>query len=260
MSNSIGHQILRFDRVGSTNDIAWSYAHDPANHGLVVVAEEQTSGRGRRGSLWQAPPGTSILASILIFPPSELQRPVWLTLWAALAICETISDLKTPQPALKWPNDVLLQGKKIAGVLVEQRNQVFVVGFGINLTIPHDFFERNNYASSGAVQHFVTGEVRRETVWSSLLQYLNQSYATHCNDNAIPLLSNFRRFSALEGREVLLTAGNFTYAGCIRQLQLDEIHLETKRGVCVFAPESISRIQMNSLPVDQWCSVQNPPD
>jgi biotin-(acetyl-CoA carboxylase) ligase len=155
---------------------------------------------------------------------------------------------------------VLLQGKKIAGVLVEQRNQVFVVGFGINLTIPHVFFERNNYDSAGAVQHFITETVRRETVWSSLLQYLNQSYAIHSDGNAIPLLANFRRFSALEGREVLLTAENLTYAGCIRQLQLDEIHLETKRGVCVFAPESISRIQMNFSTVDQWCSVQNPPD
>jgi len=258
--NSINHEVLHFDSVGSTNDIAWSFAHDPARHGLVITANEQTSGRGRRGSPWQAPHGSSILASILIFPPSPLQRPAWLTLWASLAICEAISRLRTLRPTLKWPNDVLLQGKKIAGVMVEQRNQVFVVGFGINLTIPRDFFDRHNYSSAAAVQHFLSEPIQRDQVWTNLLHHLNKSYAAHCAGDTAPLLANFRRFSGLQDQQVLLTAGNFTYTGSVRALQLDEIHLETKRGICVFAPESISRIELNSSATVPWCAVQNPSD
>src|SRR6516164_8538734 len=115
----IPFRILTFDSVDSTNTIAASYASDPANHGLVVTAATQSAGRGQYGRTWQAPPGSSILISVLLFPPPELRRPVILTAWAAVSICEVISAVAGLSARIKWPNDVLIDGKKICGILCE---------------------------------------------------------------------------------------------------------------------------------------------
>src|SRR5262245_13970887 len=106
----IGHKVLHYSTVSSTNDIAWQHAGN--QHGLVVKADEQTAGRGRRGDLWLAPPGSALLMSILLKPPPILLRPSVLTLWAAIGVCLTLERLLPLRPYLKWPNDVLINGKK----------------------------------------------------------------------------------------------------------------------------------------------------
>ena len=122
----IGSQIIVFNSTSSTNDIAWEYARNDNNDGLVIFAEHQTVGRGRGSNKWLSDFGDSLLFSIIlnrIKINSEM-----LSLAAAVSIAGSIAE----NTAIKWPNDILLNGKKIAGILIESRNHKFVVGVGIN--------------------------------------------------------------------------------------------------------------------------------
>ena len=145
----LGHRVVVHPRLDSTNSLALSLSHDPAHHGLVVIAREQTAGRGQYGRSWQAPPGSSVLMSVLLFPPIALRRPALLTAWAAVSVCETILHVANLQANIKWPNDVLILGKKICGILIEQcttGNADFplatVVGIGLNITQSAEMFEQ----------------------------------------------------------------------------------------------------------------------
>ncbi len=130
-----------FRQTDSTNSRARELAAAGAPHGTVVSAAEQTAGRGRQGRTWTAPPNKALLYSAIVRPLEE--RHVMLPLAAPLAVCETAEEL---QPDLgcgvKWPNDVLVEGRKLAGVLIEARPQDgwAVIGVGLNLSISEDEF------------------------------------------------------------------------------------------------------------------------
>jgi BirA family transcriptional regulator, biotin operon repressor / biotin---[acetyl-CoA-carboxylase] ligase len=104
--------------------------------GTVAVAEEQTEGRGRLGRRWQAPAGTSILASVLLRPPVSTERLPELTLVAARACAEAIAAVTGLDATVKEPNDVLVSGKKVAGILGEAREDHVVLGIGVNVNAP----------------------------------------------------------------------------------------------------------------------------
>src|SRR5260370_36927374 len=84
----LGGRMLVFPRLDSTNTLALSLAGDPSQHGLVLLAEEQLAGRGQYGRSWQAPPRSSVLMSLLLFPPPALRRPALLAAWAAVSVCD----------------------------------------------------------------------------------------------------------------------------------------------------------------------------
>ena len=124
----IGRRIAVWNRVTSTNDLAARAGTSASNDGLVVLAEEQTAGRGRRGRSWTAPPRSSILMSVVLFPPPHLAPAVpeaafgcaWLTALGAVATAEVVAAWTGRDATIKWPNDVRVDGRKIAGILVER--------------------------------------------------------------------------------------------------------------------------------------------
>lgn len=137
----LGQSIRVYDRLDSTNTLALSLADDPQNHGLVLIALEQSAGRGQYGRTWHAPRESSVLLSVLLFPPPILRRPVVLTAWAAVSVCATIRELTGLDATIKWPNDVLIAGKKVCGILIEQRTTAAanfplasVAGIGLNIS------------------------------------------------------------------------------------------------------------------------------
>jgi BirA family biotin operon repressor/biotin-[acetyl-CoA-carboxylase] ligase len=130
-----------FRSVGSTNTVARELAAAGAPHGTVVTASEQTAGRGRQGRTWTAPPDSALLYSAVL-RPIEPRHSV-LPLAVALAVCETAEALRPGiECKVKWPNDVHLEGRKLAGILIEARPQDgwAVLGVGMNLTIAPDEF------------------------------------------------------------------------------------------------------------------------
>jgi BirA family transcriptional regulator, biotin operon repressor / biotin---[acetyl-CoA-carboxylase] ligase len=138
---TFGHPHRHFTRTDSTNSRARELAAAGAPHGTVVTAAEQTAGRGRQGRTWTAPPNKALLYSAILRPLEE--RHATLPLAVPLAVCEAAEQLN-PNLAckVKWPNDVLVEARKLAGVLIEARPQDSwaVIGVGLNLSISRDGF------------------------------------------------------------------------------------------------------------------------
>jgi BirA family biotin operon repressor/biotin-[acetyl-CoA-carboxylase] ligase len=130
----IGSEVVVYASTASTNDVAWHYATSRANDGLVILADEQTAGRGRGANTWLAEKGQSVLCSILLM--NEPLEAELLTLASAVAVAEAIGTCGKKQARIKWPNDILIGQKKIAGILLESRalrgRACYVLGFGIN--------------------------------------------------------------------------------------------------------------------------------
>lgn len=131
----IGRNILVYDSTSSTNDIAAEYAKNAANDGMVIFAEQQTAGRGRAGNQWHSSRADSILCSIVL---TENRLPIeLLSLVSAVAVAEAVG---TPA-RIKWPNDIMLNGRKVAGILLESKpDGARIVGIGINCHQKRDSF------------------------------------------------------------------------------------------------------------------------
>ncbi|MFY9264129.1 MAG: biotin--[acetyl-CoA-carboxylase] ligase [Solirubrobacterales bacterium] len=139
MNQALGSPRLHFRRCESTNSTAKSLAEAGAPHGTTVTADEQTSGRGRQGRAWVAPASSALLVSALVRP--VVDRHKLAPLAAALAVAETCERLADVRAAIKWPNDVWIDGRKVAGILVEARpdrspeRSWMVVGIGLNTRV-----------------------------------------------------------------------------------------------------------------------------
>jgi BirA family biotin operon repressor/biotin-[acetyl-CoA-carboxylase] ligase len=246
----VGHKIVLFKSTASTNDIAWEYAANSSNNGLCVLAESQPSGRGRRGRAWYSHPGQSILCSILLLDqPIEAEL---LTLTAAVATAEAINRTIREQPAntahptnctpkhgqaeldratqlhcrIKWPNDILLDGKKLAGILVEkktvQKRHHFVVGIGINCNQSAEFFQKLDLPAPATSLALETGRtIDRTELICGLLdkfeRWLDQanrqsSIANHQS----PVIARWQQLSDLLGRHITVESDNRTYSGFCR--------------------------------------------
>ncbi|MHC4641956.1 MAG: biotin--[acetyl-CoA-carboxylase] ligase [Planctomycetota bacterium] len=138
----IGRKILVFNSTSSTNDIAAEYAKNKENDGLVIFAEEQTAGRGRTGSKWQSSQGDSILCSIVLMDCTL--NPELLSLACAVAVADGLGKIGGTDAKIKWPNDIILNGKKVAGILLESKisntGGVYILGMGINCHQKQDSF------------------------------------------------------------------------------------------------------------------------
>lgn len=133
-----GGKIVHYFITGSTNAVALRLAADGVTHGTLVVAEEQTAGRGRFGRPWYSERGSGIYASLILRPPLPPCSAPVLTLMAGLALSEAIAEETSLAPDIRWPNDVLLSGRKAAGILTEMcadldRIHAVVIGMGVNV-------------------------------------------------------------------------------------------------------------------------------
>jgi BirA family biotin operon repressor/biotin-[acetyl-CoA-carboxylase] ligase len=143
----IGREIIVLEETGSTSDAILQIANANSKEGLVVFAEQQTAGRGQRGNRWESAAGKGLWFSILLRPEIDLASSPRLTTWAAEAISGAIQNEFSLRPTIKLPNDVQIDGRKVAGVLVEMRAQekaahLAITGIGVNVNqFPGDFPE-----------------------------------------------------------------------------------------------------------------------
>lgn len=139
----LGRPAVFFEQIGSTNDAAHDLARGGAGDGLLVVADEQTAGRGRQGRSWWAPRGTCLLMSLVLRPGLPLTLAGQLTMCLGLGAVEGISVQTGAVAALKWPNDLLLAGRKLGGMLTEldtagRQLNYAVLGLGLNVNVSFD--------------------------------------------------------------------------------------------------------------------------
>jgi BirA family biotin operon repressor/biotin-[acetyl-CoA-carboxylase] ligase len=138
----VGRHIIWLDETASTNSFALEAAERPEADGLVVLTDLQTAGRGRQGRRWSSPRGASVLCSVLIVEPADTAPEGdsiagRLNMLAAVATCEAVAEATEVRPAIKWPNDLRVGGRKLVGILIESRSlpanrRAWVMGIGIN--------------------------------------------------------------------------------------------------------------------------------
>ena len=229
----LGRKVVMFKSTASTNDIAWEYAVNAANHGLCVLAEVQTKGRGRRGRTWHSGPGESLLCSLLLIDtPIEAEL---LTLTAAVATAEAIAASCKLNVTIKWPNDILIADKKLAGILVEKRTInkriCFVVGIGINCNQDLSAFDGHAMKMPPTSIKMETGLLIDRTglvcaLLSSFEAWLIKAIEVAQDKNnrpssiahrpSNPVINRWLQLSALLGRRVTVEHNNKTFSGFCR--------------------------------------------
>ena len=132
------HEVRWFDSLDSTNRYVLDEARRGAPEGLTAVADFQTAGRGRRGRAWVAPPGASLLVSVLLRPALPPERTSLVSMACGVAMAEAVTRVAGFVPELKWPNDLVVGDRKLAGILAERDGDAVVVGLGVNVEW-HDF-------------------------------------------------------------------------------------------------------------------------
>jgi BirA family transcriptional regulator, biotin operon repressor / biotin---[acetyl-CoA-carboxylase] ligase len=195
----LGRPRLHLRSVGSTNARARELAQAGAPHGTAVTADEQTAGRGRQGRGWSTPPGGALAVSLVIRDPDPL-----LSLRAGLAV----ADLAGEGASVKWPNDVLVDGRKVAGVLAEGRPQEdwAVLGIGVNAALDLDALPEDLRASAGALG-------LRPAELPRALDALLMALETRLAEAPEATLAALRELDALAGRPVRWEGGSGTGAG-----------------------------------------------
>jgi len=177
-------RLLYLPTVDSTNTLALQLAHERPDEGLVALTDSQTAGKGRQGRRWVDVPGCNVLMSIVLRP---LFPPHLLVMIASLAVVDAIARTCQITPAIKWPNDVLIEERKIAGILIEtshdaQGQMVAVIGIGLNVNGPieevaHYLAEQASYVAHATTLETVCGHpVSREELISSVVGSLEDAY------------------------------------------------------------------------------------
>ncbi len=189
------HEVRWFDSLDSTNRYVLDEARRGAPEGLVAVADFQTAGRGRRGRGWEAPPGASLLVSVLLRPSLAPERTPLVSMACGVAMAEAVTRVAGFAPRLKWPNDLVVGDRKLAGILAERDADAIVVGAGVNVAwqeLPPDL------ADTATACNLETGRTvdRRELLDAYLAELDRRS------DDLDGIVAEYRARLATLGRRV----------------------------------------------------------
>ncbi|HEV8061573.1 MAG TPA: biotin--[acetyl-CoA-carboxylase] ligase [Gemmataceae bacterium] len=238
----VGRQVLVFAQMDSTNSYAAGLGNDPANSGIVVIAHEQSAGRGQHGRTWQCPSGMGVLMSVLLFPPPAVRRPVILAALAANAACETIRRTTDLQARIKWPNDVLLRGRKVCGILIEQTGPT-VMGIGLNVLQPESVFENAGLPVAASLEMFAGKSLNRDEIARQLIQELDEQYGQIVDGNLDKLESAWKWRMGLLGKQVEVECVDQLVHGRLDDLSFDRIAINPIGGFpLLILPERIKHI------------------
>lgn len=208
LSSRIFGRVLEYhERVGSTNDVILDLAEQDAPHGTACLADEQSAGRGRRGYGWFSPPGCGIWASVLLRPRLAAARTPPLTLCAAAAVAPVLETAAGVSVEIKWPNDLLMGGRKVAGILAESRvvsgdEPVIVIGMGINVNHTRGQFPDELSASATSLRIESGRPVGREELFLAILASLESAYGHYLASGPATLLAEVDARLAWQGLTV----------------------------------------------------------
>lgn len=236
----IGRRVHFYRSIPSTNDAAAAANEDG---GTAFVADHQQKGRGQHGRAWTSRPGDSLLLSVLLRPPPELNRPVILTAIAAVAVGDAILELAGVQTRIKWPNDLLIRGKKACGILIEQSFGT-VVGIGLNLNQSADDFANTGLPDATSLAMVAGRSVDRRLALETVLRKLDDEYERLLSGESVPLESDWKWRIGLLGRSVMIERADGEFvSGRLIEMAFDGIELVHDDGTAeVILPEAIRHI------------------
>ncbi|HEY1380711.1 MAG TPA: biotin--[acetyl-CoA-carboxylase] ligase [Gemmataceae bacterium] len=245
----VGRRVLYYDRLPSTLPVAAALAADPDAAGTAVLAGEQTAGRGQYGRSWACPPGAGVLLGVALAPPPAARRPAVLTAWAAVGVAEAVRRLTGRQARVKWPNDVLIRGKKVCGILIESaaaagRPPTAVAGIGLNVTQSAEHFAAAGLPAATSLAASTGRAFDMREVADVLLDELDRAYGLVLDGELGTLEACWAWRVGLLGRPVLAEAADGTvHQGRLRALTFAGLELEAAGGaVDRLTPEAVRHL------------------
>lgn len=211
--------LITLDKVDSTNSEAERHLAAGARTPLVILAREQTQGRGRRGRIWHSPPAGNLYGTFVFRPKLEPARLQDFTLWMGLNICELTANFCKIEPGLKWPNDLLVNGRKAGGMLTEARIDAdevhdLVFGLGLNLNARASDLPREIQRSAITLAEAAGAPVEVNRFAAALIMRVLSAYGQFIDDDYRDKFATlWQRFDVLRGRPVTVTQGDRTVAG-----------------------------------------------
>jgi BirA family biotin operon repressor/biotin-[acetyl-CoA-carboxylase] ligase len=220
---NIGNEIIRLGTVDSTNTYAMELAENGAGHGTVVIAENQTNGRGRMGRTWVSPPGGNIYMSVILRPLMRLKDTTLLTIMSGIACCRAIRDITALATEIKWPNDVVISGKKLGGILTELKSKgdrisFAIIGIGINVNVPLEGFPPDVRGMATSIRDETAKDHSTDVIIEGVLNEIDLWTAILDEKGGAPILDEWRRLTTMLGRTVNVTLGRETLTGVAEDL------------------------------------------
>ena len=242
----VGRHIVYRERVDSTNNVAKKLADEGAPEGTIVVAEEQTGGRGRINRSFLSPFAKGVLFSLILrpnIPPMEVSK---MTLLAAVAVARAIRHHGLTDCGIKWPNDILVKGRKMVGILTElngsaEKVNYIIMGIGVNTGITAEDLPKD---LQSIVTSFAREGVRvsRLALLETLLKEIEGLYQTVCRDGFAPVLAEWRALSCMLGQDVTVTSIDKTFSG--KAVDIDE-----NGNLLVATPEGVEVVMAGDIHV-----------
>jgi BirA family biotin operon repressor/biotin-[acetyl-CoA-carboxylase] ligase len=223
-TRSFGRKVYAFDSIDSTNTCARTMANAWAPEGTLVIAEFQTAGRGRLGRPWNSNADQNLTFSVVLRPGKETESMNLLPLLAGIAVANAIREVTGQEPECKWPNDILINGKKVCGILLEgalSDNGVDFVVAGIGMNVNQTEFPADLSASATSLRLICGREFNREEVLRTVLRHFEQLYQAEREEHfsSIPRLWVAR--SRMIGKTLEIHSNETTLAGTALRIAPD---------------------------------------
>lgn len=215
--------VIHVDSLSSTMDLLSSLEGDGATPGTTVVADTQSAGRGRAGRTWTAPPGKAVLMSVLLKPPRPIAECGMFALLTGLAVVRAVDAHIDSRCEIKWPNDVLIDGRKVAGILISARagstprSSILLVGIGINVATS----AADLPSSATSVQQQTTRPVARADIFDRTGIALERLYSGFCTGQIDDALADVDDRLAFRGQQVTVEDGPREIHGRLRGVNRD---------------------------------------
>ncbi len=214
--------ILSYKKIDSTNVMAYGLAEKGLKEGVVVLAEEQVKGKGRLGRTWVSPPGCGIYLSCILrpsMPPSEIPK---LTLTASVCVARAIRELTGLLAMIKWPNDILIDSKKVCGILLEMKAEqdkvdFVIVGIGVNVNAPVKSLPKG----ATSLKAELGEDVSRVRLTQKILESLEAGYTLLCKNGFPKIIEEWKEYSGMLGSRVRVLLPNREFEGAAADIDQD---------------------------------------
>jgi BirA family biotin operon repressor/biotin-[acetyl-CoA-carboxylase] ligase len=232
----MGKTIHYYHTVDSTNSVAYELALKGAEEGEVVITESQKKGRGRLGRQWFSPSFLNLYLSVILRPQIPPHQSSLITLIAAVATANAIQKSSGLLPLIKWPNDILLRGRKVAGLLNEIHSEMdrihfVILGIGVNINMDMQTCSKEIRNGATSLKRETRTVISRKTFLSILLKELELWYETFLKEGALPVLKEWRDRAQIQGRPVQVTSFGKTLTGVAIDIDSDgALILKTENG------------------------------
>lgn len=223
----IGREILSYRKVDSTNTIAYELAEKGLKEGAIIVADEQARGRGRQGRFWQSPPNTGIYMSCILRPqmtPNEIPK---ITLVAAVALARAVREFTGLAAMIKWPNDILIGGKKACGILTEMKAEqdsidFIILGIGINVNTQPKDLPKSGTSLKSELRHFGRTEgLSRIDLVKKIIEMIEEYYIILKKRGSCPIIEEWKSLSAMLGSRVKVTLAGRAFEALAHDIDPD---------------------------------------